>query len=227
MARPYVVLSVAVSLDGYIDDSSSERLLLSNSLDFDRVDEVRAGVDAILIGAQTMRSDNPRLLVNSEDRRARRVRDGLPEFPLKVSVSSSGDLHADLKFWHFGGQKVVYTVVGDPYTRLLKELDGLAEVVAVDSPTGKVDFGAVLDDLGARGVGRLMVEGGGQVHTAFLAQDLADELHLALAPILVGDDTAPRFLGEATFKAGRMRLIDARNVGDVVLARYAPKGIAE
>ena len=72
-ARPYVLLSAAVSVDGYLDDTNPERLLLSNAEDFDRVDEVRAGVDAILIGATTMRRDNPRLLVNSEDRRAARV----------------------------------------------------------------------------------------------------------------------------------------------------------
>ncbi|GAA0275881.1 hypothetical protein GCM10010302_11860 [Streptomyces polychromogenes] len=59
MPRPYVLLSVATSVDGYIYDTSTTRLLLSNSEDFDRVDQVRAESDAILIGAGTMRSDNP------------------------------------------------------------------------------------------------------------------------------------------------------------------------
>jgi 5-amino-6-(5-phosphoribosylamino)uracil reductase len=57
--RPYVVLSAAASLDGYTDDTTDHRLLLSNDEDFDRVDEVRAGVDAILVGANTIRQDNP------------------------------------------------------------------------------------------------------------------------------------------------------------------------
>ncbi|MGH3431284.1 MAG: dihydrofolate reductase family protein, partial [Thermocrispum sp.] len=51
--RPYVLLSVATSLDGYLDDARSERLLLSNDEDFARVDGVRAGTDAILVGANT------------------------------------------------------------------------------------------------------------------------------------------------------------------------------
>ena len=71
---PYVLLSAAVSLDGYLDDTTPERLLLSSPADFDRVDEVRASVDAILIGAGTIRADNPRLLVNSAERRAARTR---------------------------------------------------------------------------------------------------------------------------------------------------------
>lgn len=51
MPQPYVLLSAAVSLDGFLDDTGPERLLLSGPADFDRVDEVRAASDAILIGA--------------------------------------------------------------------------------------------------------------------------------------------------------------------------------
>jgi 5-amino-6-(5-phosphoribosylamino)uracil reductase len=59
--RPYVLLSCAASIDGYIDDATDERLLLSNDADFDRVDAVRAECDAILVGANTIREDNPGL----------------------------------------------------------------------------------------------------------------------------------------------------------------------
>ena len=68
--RPYVLLSCAMSIDGYIDDASNTRLLMSNDADFDRVDEVRAGCDAILVGANTIRRDNPRLMVRAEVGRA-------------------------------------------------------------------------------------------------------------------------------------------------------------
>lgn len=187
MPRPYVLLSVATSVDGYIDDTSTERLLLSNSEDFERVDQVRAESDAILIGAGTMRSDNPRLLVNSEERRAARVAVGKPAYPLKVTISASGDLDADLKFWHHGGEKLAYTTdAGEE--KLRERLAGLADVVSTGPA---IDFGALLDDLGARGIERLMVEGGGQIHTAFLSQGLADEIHLAIAPLIVGDPGAP------------------------------------
>ena len=61
--RPYTVLSWAMSLDGYLDDVSGQRLVLSNAADLDRVDAVRASCDAILVGAGTVRADNPRLVV--------------------------------------------------------------------------------------------------------------------------------------------------------------------
>lgn len=214
-----MLLSVAVSIDGYIDDASPERLLLSNPEDFDRVDEVRADCDAILVGARTLRRDNPRLVVNSDARRARRITAGKPEYPLKVTVSASGDLDPELRFWRHGGDKLVYTTDRGA-ARLGDRLAGLAEVVSLG---GTPDFGALLDDLGRRGVGRLMVEGGTRIHTTFLASGLADELLMAVAPILVGDPAAPRFLGPADFPGGprrRMELADVTRLGDIAVLRY-------
>ncbi|GAA1974212.1 hypothetical protein GCM10009738_59660 [Kitasatospora viridis] len=220
--RPYVTLSAAVSIDGYLDDASPERLLLSNPADFDRVDELRADSDAVLVGSTTLRRDNPRLLVNDPARRAAREAAGRPAYPLKVTLSGSGELAAGLRFWHTGGERLVYSTDRGA-RRLTGELAGLAEVVALGPA---VHLGAVLDDLGRRGVRRLMVEGGGSVHTQFLSEGLADELQLAVAPLLVGDAAAPRFVNPADFPGGstrRLRLLEARTVGDVVLLRYAPK----
>ncbi|GAA0335678.1 dihydrofolate reductase family protein [Actinoallomurus spadix] len=222
--RPYVLLSVATSIDGYIDDTSPERLLLSNEADFDRVDQVRAESDAILIGATTLRRDNPRLLVNSAARRDEREARGLPPYPLKVTVTRSGALDRDLRFWHHGGDKLIYCP-DDAVPELRERLGDLTDVAGL----GEVlDFSAMLDDLGARGVKRLMVEGGGTIHTQFLTAGLADEIHLAIAPFFVGDPAAPRFVNPGDFPYGpenRMTLAEARTIGDIVLLRYLPGDI--
>ncbi|MFE3441736.1 RibD family protein [Nocardia sp. NPDC059180] len=222
MTRPYVLLSVATSVDGYIDDASPDRLLLSGAADFDRVDQVRAESDALLVGAQTLRRDNPRLLVNDAARRAVRVAAGKPEYPLKITVSASGDLDPELLFWHHGGDKLVYTTTAGA-ARLGDRLGDTAEVVSLGV---EVDLGLLLDDLGRRGIGRLMVEGGTRILTGFLAADLADELHVAIAPLIVGDTAAPRVLGPAAYPGGaqrRMTLVDVERVDDVAVLRYLPK----
>ncbi|MEU7060192.1 dihydrofolate reductase family protein [Streptomyces sp. NPDC046197] len=218
MSRPYVLLSAAVSLDGYLDDTGPERLLLSSPADFDRVDEVRASVDAILVGAGTIRADNPRLLVNSAERRAARTAAGKPEYPLKVTVSVSGELDPDAQFWHTGGEKVVYTT--DRGADRLRRSGIAADVV----PLGpEVDWRLLLEHLhDERGVHRLMVEGGGTIHTQLLQQELADELHLVLAPLFVGDPKAPRLFGPGAYQGARLRLVETRAIGDVVLMRYEP-----
>ncbi|MFJ3498143.1 dihydrofolate reductase family protein [Streptomyces sp. NPDC086091] len=218
MPYPYVLLSAAVSLDGYLDDTGPERLLLSGPADFDRVDEVRASVDAILVGAGTLRADNPRLLVNSPVRRAARLAAGRPEYPLKVMVSGSGDLDPAARFWHTGGDKVLYTTgAGAERARAL----GLAaDVVALGDD---LDWRRLLEHLhDVRGVRRLMVEGGGTIHTQLLRDGLADELQLVTAPLLVGDPAAPRLFGPGGYQGGRLRLVSTRRIEDVVLAVYEP-----
>ncbi|MEU6352215.1 dihydrofolate reductase family protein [Streptomyces sp. NPDC047072] len=218
MPHPYVLLSAAVSLDGYLDDTGPDRLLLSGPADFDRVDEVRASVDAILVGAGTIRADNPRLLVNSEARRAARVAAGKPPYPLKVTVSGSGDLDPAANFWHTGGEKVVYTT--DKGAERARSLGLAADVV----PLGPdLDWRRLLSHLReVRGVERLMVEGGGTIHTQLLQQGLADELQLVLAPLFVGSPDAPRLFGPGGYQGGRLRLVETRRIEDVVLMRYEP-----
>jgi riboflavin-specific deaminase-like protein len=220
-SRPYVLLSVAMSVDGCIDDMTGTRLILSNEADFDEVDQVRAESDAVLIGATTLRRDNPRLLVKSDARRAARIARGEPEYPLKVTISGRGDLDSELKFWHYGGGKLVYTTAsGAPVAR--RRLGDLAEVVDLGET---IEMGAMLDDLGDRGVRRLMVEGGGSIHTQFLAAGLADEIRCAVAPFFLGDPAAPRFVNPAEFANGpdrRMVLSSVEAVGDMAVLHYLP-----
>ncbi|GAA3754743.1 RibD family protein [Micromonospora maritima] len=219
--RPYVLLSCAMSIDGYIDDATTERLLLSNDDDLDRVDATRAGCDAIMVGAATVRRDDPRLLVRSERRRAERVARGLSPSPVKVTVTGSGDLDPAARFFTAGdGAKLVYCPSG-VVDKAREQVGAVATVVdAGESVTPE----AVVADLAGRGVSRLMVEGGGSVHCQFLTAGLADELHLVVAPFFVGDRRAPRFVGDGRFPwhpGRRARVVEVRQIGDVVLTRYA------
>ncbi|WP_431932516.1 RibD family protein [Micromonospora sp. RP3T] len=219
--RPYVLLSCAMSIDGYIDDATTERLLLSNDDDLDRVDATRAGCDAIMVGAATVRRDDPRLLVRSDRRRAERVARGLPPSPVKVTVTGSGDLDPVARFFTVGdGVKLVYCPSG-VVDKAREQVGAVATVVDAGEP---VTPEAVVADLAGRGVGRLMVEGGGTMHRQFLTAGLADELHLVVAPFFVGDGRAPRFVGEGRFPwhpGRRARVVEVRQIGDVVLTRYA------
>jgi 5-amino-6-(5-phosphoribosylamino)uracil reductase len=218
--RPYTLLSCSMSIDGYIA-GAAERLLLSNGDDFDRVDAVRASCDAILVGAATVRIDNPRLLVRSERHREQRAARGLPPSPAKVTVTRQARLDAHADFFTAGeAEKLVYCAsprVGDARARL-------GEVATVVDGGHTVRMRRLSADLAARGVERLMVEGGGNIHTQFLTDDLVDELHLVVAPVFVGDSDAPRFVRDGTFPWNpnrRARLAEVRQIGDVVLMRYA------
>lgn len=218
--RPYVLLSCAMSMDGYIDDTGPRRLLLSNEADLDRVDEVRAGCDAILIGANTIRRDDPRLLIRSEERRRRRLARGLPEHPAKVTITSGGDLDPNAAFFTAGSSVKYLYCPPELVPQARGRFGRLARVVDLGRPP---DLPAVLADLARQDVGRLLVEGGTRLHAQVLGAGLVDEIHLAVAPFLVGDPKAPRFAGEGPFPhdvAHRFRLAEVRRLDDVVLLRY-------
>ena len=214
--RPYIVLSCATSADGYLDDASPQRLVLSGPADLDRVDEVRAGCDAILVGAQTVRADNPRLLIRDPRRSARRAARGLPPHPVRVTLTASGDLDPQARFFAPGASRLVYCATSALAAARAK-LGDTAVVIDAGDPLS-VDL--VLEDLTERGVARLLVEGGAHVLGDFLAAGLADQLDLAVAPFFVADPAAPRLSLPKPGRDDPMTLAETSRVGEVALLRY-------
>lgn len=215
-----MLLSCAISADGCLDDASPTRLNLSSEADWDRVDGLRAGCDAILVGAGTVRDDDPRLLIRNPARRAARAARGLPPDPVRVTLTASGDLPADARiFAARGGPALVYC--GSPAApALAARLGERAVVIAAGDPLS-VRF--VVNDLAERGICRLLVEGGSRVLRSVLEADLADELHLAVAPFFVGDADAPRFGlpgGYPRTPDDPMTLASVSRLGAMAVSRY-------
>jgi 5-amino-6-(5-phosphoribosylamino)uracil reductase len=219
--RPYTLLSCSMSIDGYVAGATRNRLLLSNDEDFDRVDDVRASCDAILIGAATVRNDNPRLLVRAQSRREARIARGLPPTPTKVTVTRRGRLDPGAAFFTADGAAKMLYCSSATVSEARERFGAVATVVDGGQP---VDMYWMSRDLRSRGVGRLMVEGGGSLLTQFLTGDLADELQLVVAPFFVGDTRARRLVNDGRFPWNpnrRATLAQVRQIGDVVLLRYA------
>jgi 5-amino-6-(5-phosphoribosylamino)uracil reductase len=197
---PYIVLSCAISVDGCLDDASPHRLILSGPEDLDEVDDLRARVDAILVGAGTIRADNPGLLIRSPQRVARRMAAGRAPHPLRVTLTRSGALDPAARFFNGPpGDSVVYK-------------------------GGELSLRGVLQDLYTeRKVTTALIEGGSLILAEALSDGLADELRLAVAPFFVGDAAAPRFVPPGNYPHGAraaMRLISVRRLGDVSVLHY-------
>jgi 5-amino-6-(5-phosphoribosylamino)uracil reductase len=210
-----------MSIDGYLGSATPRRLELSNDADYDRVDALRASCDAILVGAATVRIDNPRLLVRSKNRRDERTARGLAPSPIKVTVTEQAGLDPHADFFTTGDtEKLVYCAS----PRVVDARSRLGPVATVVDGGQRVKMRRLSEDLRARGVQRLMVEGGGKVHTQFLTDNLADELQLVVAPVFIGDSRATRFVSDGCFPwnpGRRATLAGVRQIGDVVLLRYA------
>lgn len=158
-----VICSVATSADGYMDDTSPDRLILSTTEDWDEVYRLRALHDAIMVGAETLRRDNPSLKC----------------CPTRISITASGNLSADLKFFRNEGRKILFT------PRPIPHLEGLCEQVVLAELTPHT----ILTELERRGIRRLFVEGGARLLYLLLKADVVDELRVAVNPdVVVGED---------------------------------------
>jgi riboflavin-specific deaminase-like protein len=221
--RPYVLISCAMSVDGRLDDTSPERLVLSGPADLARVDELRATCDAIVVGANTVRRDNPRLLIRDPELRLRRLAAGRAEHPVRVTLTARGDLDPSARFFQppAGSAGPGAAVARRPIVYCARpavaatqaRLGTLADVIDAGDPAS-VRF--MLENLTEGGCARVLIEGGARLVREVLVSGLADELQLAVAPFFVGQREAPAFGLPGPYPAGPadpMTLAEVRRVG--------------
>jgi 5-amino-6-(5-phosphoribosylamino)uracil reductase len=208
-----------MSLDGYLDDASDHRLMVSSPEDFAEVDKLRASVDAILIGAETLRRDNPALTIKDKALSDARVAAGKPPHPIKVVLTRSGDLEPEARFFTEGPSAKIVACPARQAASLQNMLP-LAHIVPVNDP---LTAQAVLEALQPWRIGSLLVEGGSRIHTLFLAEGMVNELRVAVAPFFVGDADAPRLCLDAVYPHGpsnRMRLKSVDRLGDTSVMTF-------
>lgn len=167
-----ITLSAAVTADGCLDDNSPRRLLISTPEDWAAVYALRADQDALLVGAETLRRDDPALLIRNSAVRACRVLAGLHPDIAKITVTRSGCLSPDLRFFT-EGDAARYVFSGT-------DIPGLKSSAEIIPTEGTVTAAFVVTELEKRGIGRLMVEGGAQLLKLFLDEGLADTVRLAV-----------------------------------------------
>ncbi len=215
----FIHVSVAVSLDGFIDDRSPERLILSSPEDFEDMYSQRAKCDAILIGASTVRKDNPSLLFRQQNLIEQRIRNGLTPELIKVTLTNTGNLDPTLKFFTTGNTRKIVLCSPQAENSARERLGHVAEIVAI-SNLRPVDIISVLR---SKGIRKLFVEGGTSVLTAFISTGVFHSLRVAVAPFFVGDEKAPRFVGNAKFihnKDNRLQLVRCRCLGDMTVMDF-------
>jgi 2,5-diamino-6-(ribosylamino)-4(3H)-pyrimidinone 5'-phosphate reductase len=217
-SRPYVIVNVATSADGKIDTRERRGTAISSESDRQRVDELRASVDGVMVGSHTLHDEDPRLTVKSDALRAARVARGLSENPAKVAVASHLGLEPRCRFLTSGSARIVIFVPRGA-------ADGsLAGVEVYERGHERVDLGEVMSTLGRLGMQRILVEGGGTLNFELLRLGLVDELQLYIGPLVFGGATSPTLADgagltrELAIRLGRPS-VDVWQDGGVIL-RY-------
>lgn len=190
MNRPYTFINVAMTADGKIDTAERKGAAISSRLDKERVDQLRAEADAVLVGGKTLLEELPKLTVKSEALREGRIRRGRSPNPIKVGVVTVADIPLDSDFVKVGKTRVVIFTTSQTSNEQIERLRAHGvEVYVHDEP--RVDLVSMMSTLKDMGVGRLMVEGGGTMNFELMRLGLVDELMMYIAPMVFGGANAP------------------------------------
>jgi 2,5-diamino-6-(ribosylamino)-4(3H)-pyrimidinone 5'-phosphate reductase len=190
--RPYTFINSAMSADGKISTKKRKQVKISGKTDFDRVDELRAGSDAVMVGIGTVLADDPSLTVKSEERRKRRAASGKDENPARVVVDSHARTPPTADIFKKGtGKRIVVVSQAAPSDRVaaLKEK---AEIIVAGQE--EVDLEQMSVELKKRGIDRLMIEGGATLNYAMVSRRLVDEISVFVGNLIIGGKDAPTFM---------------------------------
>lgn len=225
MRRPHVHVNVAMSADGKIDSVARQGMTISSPRDKERVDQLRARADGILVGGHTLSGEDPKLTVKSAALRAERASRGLPPNPMKIGVTSTAAFRPDGEFVRAGPARVVIFTTD----RASKDQVAALRTEGVDvyvHPGARVDLKRMLDELADQGVRNLMVEGGGGFIFELLQRGLVDELSAYVAPKILGGATAPTpadGAGLSGTAAIQLELVEVEDLGDGIVLNYRVK----
>lgn len=168
----YVIGRVAQSLDGYIATRDGESVWISGPEDLRHTHQLRALCDAVVVGAKTVRADNPRLTT--------RLVDG--PSPVRVVLDPDRRLSAGYQVFQDGPETLLLCAP----EKADRERLGNARVLDVPRGPAGLDIAAILSLLRQRGLRRVFVEGGGVTVSRFLAAGALDRLHVTVAPLVMG-----------------------------------------
>ena len=198
--RPYLVLNMVTTADGRATIGGRSGPI-GNAADQDLFHALRTRVDAVMVGAGTLRAENYGRLVRQPERREARARAGLDPDPLAVIVSGRLDLPDGLPLLDAPEQRVLVATFADA------ELPGAAQTEYLRFGDGAVDMPALLADLRARGVRSVLCEGGPTLNAELLRAGGVDELFHCLAPKLAGEPDAPTLVSGVLHETAEMELV--------------------
>ncbi len=193
MGRPYVIIVSEVSIDGkltlYRGASSKELMSLMDEEAYRYLHEIRAKVDGIMVGCETVRTDNPSLTVRYVQGKN----------PVRIIPCSTANVPLDANVLNTEEAPTVIAVTekADP-ERVERIRERGAEVIVAGDEL--VDFDLLLPELYRRGIKTLMVEGGASVNWEFVRRGVVDEIRIIHLPVIVGGENVPTLVGGEGFK---------------------------
>ncbi|MFQ3578336.1 MAG: dihydrofolate reductase family protein [Verrucomicrobiia bacterium] len=214
--RPYVIANFAITADGKVSTASGEPSLFSSKRDKQRLLEIRALGDALMVGASTLGKDTMTMGIPDARLRQKRLDKGLPPHPLRIILSNSGPIDPAWRVFQVDWSPIILFRARPLEQDLLNLLEqrGVKVVTHGEANHGGLCLQRVLKQIGEDfAVSRLVCEGGPRVVRSLFEADCVDELYLTWCPVVFGGRMAPTLTGTEQLlfpRAVRLQLQDHR-----------------
>jgi 2,5-diamino-6-(ribosylamino)-4(3H)-pyrimidinone 5'-phosphate reductase len=217
-----VHVNAAESVGGKLSTRDREQVAISGPADFDRMDALRAGADAVMVGVGTVLADDPALTVKDADRRDARTESGKPPNPARVVADSRARTPPDAAV--LDDAAATYFLASDAAENGdIAALEAAGATVLV-AGTDRVDLPKGLERLEMQGVERLMVEGGGELIFSLFEAGLVDRLSVFVGSVVIGGRDAPTLADGNGFtdphEFSELALSDVERLDDGVVLSY-------
>jgi 2,5-diamino-6-(ribosylamino)-4(3H)-pyrimidinone 5'-phosphate reductase len=221
MERPFTFINSAMSADGKISTKERKQVRISGQIDFNRMDQLRAGSDAVMVGIGTVLADDPSLTVKSSELKMERIASGKEENPARIIIDSKARTPIDADIFKKGeGKRIIIVSESAPSDKvaLLKE-----KAIIVVAGKKSVDLKQAMSELKSQGIDRLMIEGGATLNWGMISNGLVDEIYTFVGNLIIGGKTAPTFTDGEGFTEKyiqKLELIDAEKMEEGVLLKW-------
>jgi diaminohydroxyphosphoribosylaminopyrimidine deaminase/5-amino-6-(5-phosphoribosylamino)uracil reductase len=211
---PYITLKLAQTIDGYISDQKNQQLWLTGERAKRLVHRWRSAYDSVLIGANTLRADNPLLTVRYGKRRN----------PIRIVITGSAEIDPDLKIFYQKQNHKTWLITATKNHPKLLNILGDTGCELIDLPADsdqRISMLSVLEYLAKQKITSVLVEGGQQIFSQFIHNGLCDELKIFIVPKILGIGIKA-FIPEVEQKASSFHIHNTTKIGEDVLLTYLP-----
>ena len=215
-----ILVNAAISVDGKLSNADREQVAISGSSDFDRVDQIRAERDAIMVGVGTVIADDPHLDLDDPALQQQRKQRGEQPNPIRVVADSDGRTPLDARVLDDVAETYILTAETiNPKRKRQLEKAGATVVVAGDN---KVNLPAAIDELEDHGIESMLIEGGGELLYSVFAHGLVDKLSVYIGSMIIGGRDAPTLVDGEGFDENfpKLSLETVTQIDDGVLLEY-------
>ncbi|MDD4331727.1 MAG: 2,5-diamino-6-(ribosylamino)-4(3H)-pyrimidinone 5'-phosphate reductase [Methanosarcinaceae archaeon] len=224
MEKPFIFINSAMSADGKLSTKERKQVRISGKKDFERVDELRARVDAIMVGIGTVLADDPSLTVKSPARKKTRIAQGRAENPIRIVVDSSARISLEADIFKKGEGLRIVAVSNSASEEKVKQLEEKACVIRAGNE--RVDLVLLVEKLKEMGINSLMVEGGATLNWGMLSAGLVEEIYTFIGNLIIGGSKAPTLVdgvGLLENELLKLKLRSAEIIEEGVLLKWEVK----